>query len=155
MAYNSHSAYNGPRLDHTAITSARTYYTQFETRYPDFVAPNQIEQKINMIDEQLAYKQYTAGDYYSRTDHPQAAEMYYKSVIEKWPASSAAQMAQARLDGEPVTIIPIGKPGQKPKKKSMVDGLGKTLFNASNKFVDSWPKFENMFGNKAAVKSRQ
>jgi len=155
LAYNSHSAYNGPRLDHTAITSARTYYTQFQTRYPDLVAPNQIDQKINMIDEQLAYKQFTIGEYYSRTDHPEAAEIYYKYVIEEWPASGAAEMAQAKLDGEPVTIIPIEKPGKKPRKKGMFDGLGKSLFNVSNKFVDSWPDFEKGLSKKPAAESEK
>jgi outer membrane protein assembly factor BamD (BamD/ComL family) len=155
LAYNSHSAYDGPRYDHTAITSARTYYTQFKTRYPDLVGPNQIDQKINMVDEQLAYKQYTIGDYYSRTDHPEAAEMYYKYVVEKWPGSGAAEMAQAKLDNEPVTIISVEKPGRKLKKKGMFDGLGKTLFNVSNKFVDSWPNFEKMLSKKTMVETGQ
>jgi hypothetical protein len=108
-----------------------------------------------MVDEQLAYKQYTIGDYYSRTDHPEAAEMYYKYVLEKWPGSAAAEMAQAKLDNEPVTIMSIEKPGRRPKKKGMFDGLGKTLFNVSNKFVDSWPNFEKVLSKKSTTEIGQ
>ena len=152
MAYNSHAAYNGPRLDDRPLVTAKDDFINFMNNPHDLVDSRQVEGRLNTIEEQLAYKQYTIGDYYTRTEHPEASKMYYEYVIEKWPASSAAEMAQARLDSELVTIIPIEKPGQKPKKKSMFDGLGKTLFNVSNKFVDSWPKFENVLSKKPVGK---
>lgn len=143
LAYNSHSAYNGPNLDKTALTSARTYYSKFKMQYPELAAQNQVDERISMVDEQLAYKQYTIGDYYSRTDHDDAAGIYYNHVMEKWPESAAAKMSAARLSGEKVTILASGK----PKKKSFLAGLGRKLFNASDKFIDSWPSFGASFEN--------
>jgi hypothetical protein len=81
--------------------------------------------------------------------------MYYKYVIEKWPGSAAAEMAQGKLDNEPVTIMSVEKPGRKPKKKGMFDGLGKALFNVSDKFVDSWSNLEKVLSKKTAAETGQ
>jgi len=57
----------------------------------------QIDQKLELIREQSAYKQYATGQYYERTDSPEAAQYYYKLVIDNWPETNAARMAQAKM----------------------------------------------------------
>ena len=140
LAYNSHSAYDGPNYDQTPLSSARTYYSRFKEEYAELVTENQVDERISMVDEQLAYKQYTIGDYYSRTDHDEAAGIYYNYIVENWPQSAAARMSSARLSGEKVTVIS----SDRSKRRRFWDGLGFKLFKASDKFVDSWPNFESL-----------
>jgi outer membrane protein assembly factor BamD (BamD/ComL family) len=140
LAYNSHSAYDGPNYDQTPLNSARTYYSQFKDMHAELADENQIDERISMVDEQLAYKQYTIGDYYSRTDHDEAAEIYYNYIVANWPQSAAAKMSSARLSGEKVTVIDT----EKEKRRRFWDGYGFKLFEASDKFVDSWPNLESL-----------
>ena len=140
LAYNSHSAYNGPNYDPSPLNSALTYYSQFKDMHAELADENQIDERISMVDEQLAYKEYTIGDYYSRTDHNEAAGIYYNYVVENWPQSAAAKMSSARLSGEDVTVFHTDK----AKRRRFWDGYGFKLFEASDKFVDSWPNLESL-----------
>jgi outer membrane protein assembly factor BamD (BamD/ComL family) len=128
MGRSLHSAYAGPKYDSAVLESARSYYENFRLRYPDQAVKEDIAGKITTIDEQLAYKKFSVGQYYSRTDSPAAAQMYYQIVIDKWPDTAAAKMAAAELAGGPQAA-----PGA--AKKS---GLGKNLFKAGNIVLDSW-----------------
>ncbi len=129
MAQSLHSAYTSPNYDHTTLISAKTYYTNFRLRYPQLVLDHEIDEKLRIIEEQLAYKQYSVGEYYDRTGSVEAAKLYYEEVVKNWPGTSAAQMAQARIDA--------GKIGM-PKRETQPKKLSRKLFEASSKFVDSW-----------------
>ncbi len=128
MAQSLHSAYKSPNYDPSSLKSAQSYYRDFKARYPELSEQNNIDANISLIDQQLAYKQFRIGEYYDRTDSPQAANIYYRSVIEGWPGSDAAKMAKEKISqNEP------GKARvQEPKK------LGEKLFDTGNKFLDNW-----------------
>ena len=130
MAQSLHSAYRSPEYDPTALASARTYYNNYKLRYPDLAVDDEIDEKLKLIDEQLAYKQYAIGEYYDRTGSVEAAKLYYDEVLKNWPDTAAAEMAQARILawGSGLTEI---VPGENKK-------LGRRLFNAGNAVVDSW-----------------
>lgn len=130
MAQSLHSAYQSPDYDPTSLASAKTYYTNYRLRYPELAADNEIDEKLTLIEEQLAYKQYAVGEYYDRTGNVDAAKLYYDQVIKNWPDTAAAEMAQARLLawGSGLTEI---VPGENKK-------LGRRLFKAGNVVVDSW-----------------
>ena len=118
MGRSLHSAYKGPAYDYTGLKSAHSYYENFKLRYPGQAQEEGIDEKIATIDEQLAYKQYAIGLYYEKSQSQLAAKLYYQTVVDNWPDSSAAQMATAKLQGQ----------AENDNKKN---DLRKTLFNAS------------------------
>ncbi len=140
MAQSLHSAYRSPQYDPTALASARTYYNNYRLRYPELAVDNDVDEKLKLIDEQLAYKQYAIGEYYDRTGSVDAAKLYYDEVIENWPDTAAAEMAQARILawGSGLTEI---VPGESKK-------LGRRLFKAGNVVVDSWFGLSFLSGKK-------
>jgi len=129
MGQALHSAYTSPDYDHTGLISAKSYYENFKLRYPQLVELHDIDEKLKTITEQLAYKQYSIGEYYDRTGNREAAELYYKEVLEKWSDTAAAEMARARM------LAWNSGLGVKPGRKKT---LGRRLFDAGNIFVDSW-----------------
>lgn len=101
MAENNFAAYNKPSerrqplLDASKLETARTYYERFALRYPADARKQGIPAKLKRIDEQMAYKQYTIGQYYQRTNKTKAADFYYAMVMDNWPDTKAAGMAKA------------------------------------------------------------
>lgn len=79
---------------HTPYDSAKGCYEQFRLRYPEDAAKLGIDQKLRQIDEQLAYKDFSIGRYYQRTDSAQAANLYYQMVIRQGPNTEAAELAK-------------------------------------------------------------
>jgi len=128
MGRSLHSAYTGPKYDSAVLESARSYYENFRLRYHDQAVEEDIVGKIATIDEQLAYKKFSIGQYYSQTDRPEAAQMYYQMVMDKWPDTAAAKMAASQIAGGPQDTTGTAKSS----------GLGRRLFNAGNTVLDSW-----------------
>lgn len=128
MAETLHSAYKGPRYDPSSLKSARIYYKDFEDRHPELSEKYKIGENIHMIDEQAAYKQFQIAEYYHRTDSLQAANIYYNSVIENWPGSNAAKMAEEKMRK-------INSPeGQESAQKD----FKRKLFDRGNDLLDNW-----------------
>ncbi len=130
MAQTLHSAYTSPDYDHTSLVSAKTHYGNFKARYPQLVEVHEIDEKLKIIEQQLAYKQYSIGEYYDRTGSREAARLYYNEVRDNWPDTKAAQMARARILAWNSGIEGV-VPGQKKT-------LPRKLFNVGNTIVDSW-----------------
>ena len=121
MARCKHAAYKGPKYDASDLISAKSYYENFKLRYPKDAEEFDIEGKLKQINEQLAYKQFSVGRYYQKTDNEQSANLYYQMVMDNWPESTAAKMAKTTMDDKK-------SPGKKEKiwKKS-VKRLGELL----------------------------
>lgn len=105
MAENNLAAYNKPPerrrplLDASKLVTARIYYERFAMRYPEDATEHDVPAKLEQIDEQMAYKQYTIARYYQRVRKVTAAHLYYDMIIENWPDTEAAEMAaQARQE---------------------------------------------------------
>lgn len=94
MARCKHAAYKGPKYNAANLKSAKTYYQDFELRYPRDARELGIDEIVRQIDEQMAYKQFTIAKYYQRTGKTQAANLYYDMVIRNWPNSDAAERAR-------------------------------------------------------------
>jgi hypothetical protein len=86
--------------------SARGCYEQFATRYPQDAAKLAIAEKLEQIDEQLASKDLSTGQYYERTGNAQAANLYYDMVVRKWPNTEAAKLARQAFAATPTTEEP-------------------------------------------------
>jgi len=103
MARCKHAAYGGPRYDSSALISAKSYYENYKLRYPERAKELNIDERLEQIEEQLAYKQFDIGRYYQQTGSKQSANFYYQMVIDKWPGSVAAKMAKKEMSmGESV-----------------------------------------------------
>ena len=94
MAQNMHAAYRGPKYDATSLISAKSYYQEFQLRYPKYAEDIGVKQILADIEEQLALKQYTIGKYYDKTDSKLAANLYYQNVVENWPNSMPADFVE-------------------------------------------------------------
>jgi len=105
MAEDNLAAYNYPpeekraNYDASKLTTAKTYYEKFLLLYPEEAKQNEVPQKIEQIDEQMAEKQYTIGRYYERTGERRAANLYYDMVVQNWPKTRAAALAREALEG--------------------------------------------------------
>lgn len=97
MARCKHAAYKGPKYNAAHLKSAKTYYQDFELRYPTDAKELGIDKIVRQIDEQMAYKQFTIAKYYQRTGKTQAANLYYDMVIGNWPDTHAAELARQML----------------------------------------------------------
>jgi outer membrane protein assembly factor BamD (BamD/ComL family) len=121
MAQCLHAAYKGPLYDASWLVSAKAYYEDYRSRYPDKARQINADDTLNTIVEQQAYKNYAVAQYYSRTDHPLAANLYYQYVLDTWPNTSSAPLAsQCLQEGyrHPATVY-------------------RKTFVAGNKFLDS------------------
>jgi hypothetical protein len=127
MAQTLHSAYKSPKYDSVSLDSARSYYEEYKTKYPHLVAENKIDAKVALVDQQLAYKQYTIGQHYEKAENIAAANIYYRSVVEDWPGSKAAELSQSRLlalESSEITVT-----GNNLRRKA---------FDKTTWFLDNW-----------------
>lgn len=104
MADNKHASYNKnpvdkrPLFDASSLKTARTYYEQYLTLFPDDPKESYVTTTMKEIDEQIAFKEFTIAQFYDRTGQTQAANLYYDMVIESWPGSKAAQLARETVN---------------------------------------------------------
>lgn len=95
--YNRHSEHKRAQYDASSLTTAKSYYEKFRLLYPKDAEAKGIDQILKQIDEQLAYKQFAISQYYQRTDNRQSANLYYNMVINNWPDSNVAKIAEEML----------------------------------------------------------
>jgi len=100
MARCQHAAYRGPKFGSSNLTSAKTYYQNYQAKYPVDAKKFKIDQKIEKIDRQLAYKNYSVAKYYKKTGNIQAANYYFQMVVDNWPDTNSAKMAKEMLEGK-------------------------------------------------------
>lgn len=104
MARCKHAVYNKPPehkrhyYDASCLRSAKSYYGRFKLLYPKEAEEIGVDEILDQIDEQLAYKQLSIGRYYQRTGNRQAANLYYDMIVNDWPESKAAQKAKELLE---------------------------------------------------------
>lgn len=100
MARCKHAAYRGPKYDASSLVSAKSYYENFKLRYPENAEELGIEKTLKQIEEQLAAKQFSVGQYYQKAGNKQSANLYYNMVVDNWPVSNAAKMAKKMMSDE-------------------------------------------------------
>jgi TolA-binding protein len=100
MAKCKHAAYRGPEYDGAPLVSARSYYENFRLRYPEDAQRLGVDEKMKQIDEQLAYKELKTGQYYESVGKETPAKLYYQMVMDAWPESEAAKVANEKLNQE-------------------------------------------------------
>jgi len=96
-AYDSHAPNDRPNFDGSKLTTAKTYYAKFMALYPQDAKQDEVPEKVRHIDEEMAYKQFTIGQFYRRTGKHQAATLYFDMVVRNWPQTEAGAMAKEAL----------------------------------------------------------
>ena len=97
MGRCKHANYKGPDYDSSNLVSAKSYYTNFSLRYPGDAAKYEIAEKLELIEEQLAFKKLKTGDYYYGVGNRQSANFYYQMVIDGWGESTAGKKAKENM----------------------------------------------------------
>lgn len=103
MAHCKHAEYNKKpehkRLlyDASSLISAKSYYERFQLLYPSEARELNVNEILQEIDEQIAYKQLAVGKYYRRTGKGRAANLYFDMVLQNWPDTKAAGTAKTLL----------------------------------------------------------
>ena len=132
MAQMLHSAYKGYNYDSAVLVSAKSYYINFKLRYPELAAKYDIDGKVALIDQQIAYKQYKTGTYYDRADEELAADLYYQMTVDQWPESNGAKLANVKLENI-TSQLPA------PEKN-----VPRKAFDGMEMFLDSWFGFAKL-----------
>ncbi len=105
MARCKHAAYNNPPehkrpfYDASSLNIAKSCYEKFKLLYPADTEEIDVDEVLKEINEQLAYKQFSIGQYYQRTGNKQSANLYFDMVINDWPGTRAAEMAKEKFTG--------------------------------------------------------
>jgi len=97
MARCKLSGYRGPKYDGSGLVSAKSYYENFQLRYPEDAEKISVGETVSEIDERIAYKEFSTGEYYRKTGNEQSAKLYYQMVVNGWPESTAAGMAKKAM----------------------------------------------------------
>ena len=95
--YNNHPEHKRSQYDASSLSTAKSYYEKFQLLYPKDAEEIGIDQILNQINEQLAYKQFAISQYYQRTANRQAANLYYNMVKNNWPDSKVTKIAEEML----------------------------------------------------------
>jgi outer membrane protein assembly factor BamD (BamD/ComL family) len=126
MARCKHAAYRGPKFDVSSLISAKSYYENFKLRYPEDAKEIDVDKILKQIEEQLAYKEFSVGEYYQKTANKQSAALYYQMVVNNWPESTAAKMTKGKMDDKAADKDLQDKKGKK-WRKNITEKIGKLL----------------------------
>lgn len=92
--YNQHPVSQRPLYDASCLRTAKSCYEKFKLLYPRDANELDVDETLVEINGQLAQKQLTIGEYYSKIGNNKAANLYYGMVISDWPETEAAQQAE-------------------------------------------------------------
>jgi outer membrane protein assembly factor BamD (BamD/ComL family) len=97
--YNKHPEHERPWYDTSDLKTAKTCYEKFRLTYPQDAEKIGVSRILKQIDEQLACKQLSIGQYYQRTGSKQSANLYYQMLTgdNNWQGTQAAETAKQML----------------------------------------------------------
>ena len=100
-AYNQHPEHKRHLYDASGLSTAKSCYSRFKLLYPVDARQMNVDKILDDIDEELAFKQLSIGQYYQSTGHKKAANLYYRMVVNDWPDTQAAKTAKELLADNP------------------------------------------------------
>jgi len=95
--YDTSDLIGRPLNPESYYNSAKSCYQKFKQQYPEDADDYKIEQKLNEIEEQLAWKQFEIGRYYQERGNVLSANLYYRMVVDRWPRTNIAALARKML----------------------------------------------------------
>ena len=123
MARSLEMDYRGPKFDSKMLESSKSYYAEYQKRYPDTAAELEVPQTLDQIDDKLAQKELAVADYYARTKSIVAANLYYQRIANDWPNSDMAKTAEQKLTILKKEQDRIAQQQPSKKKKINLKGL--------------------------------
>lgn len=96
-AYNKEPEHRRPLYDASRLSTAKSCYERFRLLYPKDAEEIGVDEILRRINEQLARKQLSIGQYYQRVGNRQSASLYYDMVVTDWPGTEAAEAAKQLL----------------------------------------------------------
>lgn len=97
LAATRASVSKSPSYDQGATREAKQKFEEFVVEHPDAILTQEAEKHIKVLSEKEAESSYSAGLFYEKQKAWDAARIYYQDVINKYPDSSWAAKAAARL----------------------------------------------------------
>ncbi len=91
------ASFPGIHFDDAPLIEAAERFRQFRQKYPGYADSEGVGQVLEQIRNTRAHKEYEIGRHYERTRHYDAAAFYYRSVMNHWPETMWAGMAESRL----------------------------------------------------------
>ncbi|MHC4560040.1 MAG: tetratricopeptide repeat protein [Planctomycetota bacterium] len=79
--YNKHTEHKRSLYDASSLSTARSCYEKFKLLYPEDTEEIGVDAILKEIYEQLAYKQFSIGQYYQAVGDRQSANLYYDMVV--------------------------------------------------------------------------
>ena len=113
-------AYRGPLFDETPLIEAEQRYKAFARNHPAAAAEADVSGLLEAIHAERARKQYEVGQFYVRTDEPEAATYYFELVAKDFADTDWAGRARAALAGL------AGRGPRQPAKDAATDKEGKS-----------------------------
>jgi outer membrane protein assembly factor BamD len=86
-----------PELDPTYGQTALATYQELLNRYPDAAAADRAQLRIKGLQDDFAWKQFRAGEYYMRLKAYDSAVLYFKDLAATWPQADVTPTALLRL----------------------------------------------------------
>lgn len=83
--------------DDREVNKAIENLTRFIRRFPDDPNRDEAEEKIREMMDQKAEKAYAIADYYNTSESPNGARIYYQEILDKYPESRYARLAENKL----------------------------------------------------------
>lgn len=114
-AYANLAQFNGPKFDATSVINAKALLNQVKTEYPDLARQENIDQKIELADRQMARKLYLNADFYRRTHKPEAAAVLCRRLIATYPNLPEAEDARGLLARVEPGAQPVQDPSTPPE----------------------------------------
>lgn len=108
MARCKQAMYRGPDFDASDLVgrpfnpksyhdSAKGCYDEFKLRHSTDTERFEIDRRLKEVDEKLALKQFKIGQYYQSRGNKLSANLYYTMVVDRWPNTDSAKMAEEML----------------------------------------------------------
>jgi len=96
-AYNKEPEHKRHFYDASRLSTAKSCYERLRLLFPEDAKEVGVDEILRQINEQLARKQLSIGQYYQAVGNRQAAILYYDMVVTDWPGTEAAQTARELL----------------------------------------------------------
>lgn len=96
--YNKNPELKKPFFDAAPLRTAMSYFEMLKASYPEYAQEIGVDETLNVIKEELAYKELSIGLYYNKMGNKQSANLYFDMVMNNWPESKSAEIAKNMLD---------------------------------------------------------
>lgn len=97
-AESAQAAFPGTAYDDRALIEADTRYRQVQDEFPAYAEREQVAARLDSIRDLRGMKDLRVGEWYDRIGQEGAAGYYYRMILEDYPGTLAATLAERKLE---------------------------------------------------------